>query len=174
MNTDMKKNSPPDPHPRSSASIRGSAYELTEGEKRDLIQLIGQGKPLPEKYRFILFKDSPEVELIWNGETRKEQEFRELILKAYRAEPLPEAGFFHGKTGGRLVVVGPIHLPVGRLFVEEVIAEGRKGLKGPQGREGLYPEISWCREGLPQSGGREGPPGCADITAKQRVRLSKP
>ena len=57
---------------------------------------------------------------------RKEQEFRDLILKAYRAEPLPEAGFFHGKTGARLVVVGPINLPVGRLFVEEVITECRK------------------------------------------------
>jgi site-specific DNA-methyltransferase (adenine-specific)/adenine-specific DNA-methyltransferase len=57
---------------------------------------------------------------------RKEQQFRDLILKAYRAEPLPDTGFFHGKTGGRLVVVGPINLPVGRLFVEEVITECRK------------------------------------------------
>jgi site-specific DNA-methyltransferase (adenine-specific)/adenine-specific DNA-methyltransferase len=57
---------------------------------------------------------------------RKEQEFRDLILKAYRAEPLPDAGFFHGKSGARLVVVGPINLPVGRLFVEEVITECRK------------------------------------------------
>ncbi len=57
---------------------------------------------------------------------RREQEFRDLILKAYRAEPLPDAGFFHGKSGSRLVVVGPINLPVGRLFVEEVITECRK------------------------------------------------
>lgn len=57
---------------------------------------------------------------------RKEREFRDLILKAYRAEPLPDADFFHGKNGGRLVVVGPINLPVGRLFVEEVITECRK------------------------------------------------
>lgn len=57
---------------------------------------------------------------------RKEQEFRDLILKAYRAEPLPDTGFFHGKHGGRLVVVGPINLPVGRLFIEEVITECRK------------------------------------------------
>jgi site-specific DNA-methyltransferase (adenine-specific)/adenine-specific DNA-methyltransferase len=56
----------------------------------------------------------------------KEREFRDLILKAYRAEPLPDAGFFHGKNGGRLVVVGPINQPVGRLFVEEVITECRK------------------------------------------------
>lgn len=58
--------------------------------------------------------------------SKKEQEFRELILKAYRAEPLPEAGFFDGKAGSRLVVVGPINLPVSRLFVDEVIFECRK------------------------------------------------
>jgi site-specific DNA-methyltransferase (adenine-specific)/adenine-specific DNA-methyltransferase len=57
---------------------------------------------------------------------KKAQEYRDLILSAYRAEPLPESGFFHGKTAGRLVVVGPINLPVGRLFVEEVITECRK------------------------------------------------
>jgi hypothetical protein len=122
---------------------------------------------------------------------RKEQEFRDLILKAYRAEPLGGGGFdpgsagvppapsgvapdgsgsargrkgakaaisasvlpggtpgsagatpalpaqsdalrrahdefFHGKVANRLVVVGPINLPVGRLFVEEVITECRK------------------------------------------------
>jgi len=57
---------------------------------------------------------------------RKEQEFRDLILKAYKATPTDAEGFFHGKQGNRLVVVGPINLPVGRLFVEEVITECRK------------------------------------------------
>jgi DNA modification methylase len=57
---------------------------------------------------------------------RKEGEFRDLILRAYRAEPLADTAFFHGKSGGRLVIVGPINLPVGRLFVEEVITECRK------------------------------------------------
>ena len=58
---------------------------------------------------------------------KKEQEYRELILRAYRAEPLaPTEPFFHGKLAGRLVVVGPINLPVGRLFIEEVITECRK------------------------------------------------
>ena len=57
---------------------------------------------------------------------RKEQEFRDLILKAYKATPTDAEGFFHGKAGNRLVVVGPINLPVGRLFVEEVITECRK------------------------------------------------
>ena len=57
---------------------------------------------------------------------QKEREFRELILRAYKAQPLAEPGFFHGGFNGRLVVIGPINLPVGRLFVEEVIVECRK------------------------------------------------
>jgi len=62
---------------------------------------------------------------------RKEREFRDLILRAYKATGLGEGGevqdgFFHGVKAGRLVVVGPINLPVGRLFVEEVITECRK------------------------------------------------
>ena len=47
------------------------AYELTDAEKRDLIKLIEQGRPLPDKYRFILFADKREVELVWNGKTRE-------------------------------------------------------------------------------------------------------
>ena len=57
---------------------------------------------------------------------QKEQEFRDLILRAYKAQLLEDQSFFHGKNAGRLVVVGPINLPVGRLFVEEVITESRK------------------------------------------------
>ena len=61
----------------------------------------------------------------------KEREFRDLILRAYKASPLgaegaSQDGFFHGARNGRLVVIGPINLPVGRLFVEEVITECRK------------------------------------------------
>ncbi|MDH3209975.1 MAG: DNA methyltransferase [Burkholderiaceae bacterium] len=64
---------------------------------------------------------------------QKESEFRELILRAYKATGFGGAegvqaqdGFFHGARNGRLVVIGPINLPVGRLFVEEVITECRK------------------------------------------------
>jgi len=46
-------------------------YELSDAEKRDLIKLINAGKPLPEKYRFLLFEDKREVELVWNGKTRE-------------------------------------------------------------------------------------------------------
>jgi len=47
-----------------------TAYELSDAERRDLIGLIQEGKPLPEKYRFVLFEDKREVELVWNGKTR--------------------------------------------------------------------------------------------------------
>jgi site-specific DNA-methyltransferase (adenine-specific)/adenine-specific DNA-methyltransferase len=50
---------------------REAAYELTDAEKRDLIKLIEQGKPLPEKYRFLRFEDKREVELLWYGKTRE-------------------------------------------------------------------------------------------------------
>jgi site-specific DNA-methyltransferase (adenine-specific)/adenine-specific DNA-methyltransferase len=46
-------------------------YELSDAEKRDLIKLITEDKPLPEKYRFQLFQDKREVELVWNGKTRE-------------------------------------------------------------------------------------------------------
>ena len=46
-------------------------YGLSDAEKRDLIKLINEGKPLPEEYRFLLFEDKREVELVWNGKTRE-------------------------------------------------------------------------------------------------------
>ncbi len=42
---------------------------LTDDEKRDAIKLIEAGKPLPDKYRFLLFDGDREVELLWNGKT---------------------------------------------------------------------------------------------------------
>ncbi len=36
--------------------------KLTENEKRDAVKLIEAGKPLPEKYRFLLFEDKRAVE----------------------------------------------------------------------------------------------------------------
>lgn len=45
--------------------------KLTENEKRDVIKFLEAGKPLPEKYRFLLFDDSREVELLWNGKTNE-------------------------------------------------------------------------------------------------------
>lgn len=54
---------------------------------------------------------------------KKEKAFLELILRAYRAETVEGFKTFHGKKSSRLVAVGPINLPVTRLFVDEVIKE---------------------------------------------------
>ena len=42
---------------------------LSDNEKRDIAKYIEAGKPLPDKYRFLLFSDKQEVELVWNGKT---------------------------------------------------------------------------------------------------------
>lgn len=56
----------------------------------------------------------------------KEKAFVELILKSYKAEAIEGTSTFHGKKAGRMVAVGPVNLPVTRLFVEEVINECRQ------------------------------------------------
>jgi adenine-specific DNA-methyltransferase len=42
---------------------------LTPAEKQDIIRFLEADKPLPDKYRFLLFEDKREVELVWNGKT---------------------------------------------------------------------------------------------------------
>ena len=53
-----------------SQTKKGSLY-LSDNEKRDIVKYLEAGKPLPEKYRFLLFKDDREVELVWNGKTNE-------------------------------------------------------------------------------------------------------
>lgn len=43
--------------------------KLTDNEKRDAVRFIEEGKPLPEKYRFLLFDESKQIELTWNGKS---------------------------------------------------------------------------------------------------------
>jgi len=57
---------------------------------------------------------------------QKEKDFVALILKAYKAETIENFRCFQGKKAGRLVAVGPVNLPVTRLFVEEIILECRE------------------------------------------------
>ncbi len=56
----------------------------------------------------------------------KEKDFLKLILHAYKAEAVQNFETFHGKKNNRLVAIGPINLPVTRLFVEEIINECRQ------------------------------------------------
>lgn len=45
--------------------------ELTETEKREILLCLEEGKPLSDKYRFLLFGEKKEVELVWNGKTNQ-------------------------------------------------------------------------------------------------------
>ena len=202
--------------------------KLSEQEKQDIIRYLEADRPLPDKYRFLLFEDKREVELVWNGKSNdvcnvvlpfqiiehvdepraekpedtsaqgalfdargrqlkadgktyrafevlnlgkyerqhfvginpslreeeqqqqlaaKEAAFLDLILKAYRAEKIEHFAAFHGKKAGRLVAVGPVNLPVTRLFIEEIILECRKkritkvDVLGFEFEMGLFPNI---------------------------------
>lgn len=44
---------------------------LTDAEKQEILRFIEADKPLPDKYRFLLFEDKREVELVWNGKTNE-------------------------------------------------------------------------------------------------------
>jgi hypothetical protein len=77
----------------------------------------------------------------------KESAFLELILHAYQAEKTEGFATFHGKKSGRLVAIGPVNLPVTRLFVEEIILECRKkqitkvDILGFEFEMGLFPNV---------------------------------
>ena len=75
----------------------------------------------------------------------KEAAFLDLILKAYKAEKVDGFESFQGKKQGRMVVVGPINVPVSRRFVEEIVLDCRKhhitkvDLLGFEFEMGLFP-----------------------------------
>jgi hypothetical protein len=45
--------------------------QLTPAELQEVNRFLDAGKPLPDKYRFLLFEDKREVELVWNGKTNE-------------------------------------------------------------------------------------------------------
>lgn len=63
------------------------ALDLTENEKRDIVKYLEANKPLPDKYRFLLFGDKQEVELVWNGKTN---EVTNLVLPFQTIEHIDE------------------------------------------------------------------------------------
>ena len=78
---------------------------------------------------------------------QREQDFMDLIVKAYRAEHSDGFKTFQARKNGRMVSVGPINLPVTRLFVEEVLREciekqiTRVDILAFEFEMGLFPKI---------------------------------
>ena len=77
----------------------------------------------------------------------KENAFIDLILRAYSAEKAEGFTSFQGKKAGRLIAIGPVNLPVTRLFIEEIILECRKhqitrvDVLGFEFEMGLFPNL---------------------------------
>ncbi len=59
-------------------------------------------------------------------QSAKDAEFLKLILRAYQAQAATGYRTFQGMKAGRLVAVGPVNMPVTRLFIEELVLECRE------------------------------------------------
>ena len=116
-----------------------------EGEDYRAFEILNLGKYERQHYIGInpdLREEQKEQQL-----AAKEAAFLDLILRAYRAEKVEGFTTFNGKRTGRLVAVGPVNMPVTRLFVEEIILECRKkhitkvDILGFEFEMGLFPNV---------------------------------
>jgi DNA modification methylase len=116
-----------------------------EGKDYRAFEILNLGKY--ERQHFIDVNPDLREEQRKQQAAAKEAAFLELILRAYRAEKTESFATFHGKKAGRLVAIGPVNLPVTRLFVEEVILECRKkhitkvDILGFEFEMGLFPNV---------------------------------
>ena len=95
-----------------------------EGKDYRAFELLNLGRYQRQHYVGVttsLRPDEQERQL-----TQREEDYLALILRAYRAAPVQGYRTFHGIKAGRLVAVGPADVPVGRLYVDEVLAEARE------------------------------------------------
>ena len=116
-----------------------------EGKDYRAFEILNMGKY--ERQHFIGINPDLREEQKKQQIAAKEAAFLDLILRAYRAEKTEGFTAFHGKRAGRLVAIGPVNLPVARLFVEEIILECRKqhitkvDILGFEFEMGLFPNV---------------------------------
>jgi site-specific DNA-methyltransferase (adenine-specific)/adenine-specific DNA-methyltransferase len=116
-----------------------------EGKDYRAFEILNLGKY--ERQHFIGVNPDLREEQKQQQMAAKEAAFLDLILHAYRAEKTDGFATFHGKRAGRLVAIGPVNLPVTRLFVEEIILECRKkhitkvDILGFEFEMGLFPNV---------------------------------
>ena len=117
----------------------------TEGRDYRAFEILNLGKY--ERQHYVGVNDDLREEQKQQQLAAKEAAFLELILNAYRAEKVEGFTTFHGKRSGRMVVIGPVNMPVTRLFVEEIILECRKkhitkvDILGFEFEMGLFPNV---------------------------------
>jgi len=64
-----------------------SKLVLSDNEIRDIVNHLEKGIPLPDEYRFLLFGNKREVELVWNG---KSGEVSNIVLPFQTIEQVDE------------------------------------------------------------------------------------
>lgn len=100
-----------------------------------------------ERQLFVTGIDEIDAKTLNQKELNKEQAFIRLIATAYKAEPVTGFRTFRAKKAGRVVAIGPVDMPVSRLFAEQVVDECiEKGitkvdLLGFEFEMGLFPSI---------------------------------
>ena len=100
----------------------GAQRELKKsGEKYRAFAILNLGKY--ERQHYIGVNPNLSDEQQRQQIARRSRDYQRLILHAYSAQAVEQSGVFHGKKAGRMVAIGPINLPVTRLFVEEVVEE---------------------------------------------------
>ena len=116
-----------------------------QGQDYRAFEILNLGKY--ERQHYVGVNPNLREELRRQQLEEKEKAFLDLILRAYRAERTDGFASFHGKRSGRLVAVGPVNMPVSRLFVEEIILECRKkhitkvDILGFEFEMGLFPNV---------------------------------
>lgn len=124
----------------------GVQRELKEkGKDFRAFEILNLGKY--ERQHYIGVNENLRAEEQQRQLESKEREFVELVLNAYRADTAEGFKTFQGKKNGRLVAVGPVNVPVSRLYVEEVILECRTkhitkvDILGFEFEMGLFPNV---------------------------------
>jgi adenine-specific DNA-methyltransferase len=124
----------------------GVQRELKKGGKNfRAFEILNLGKY--ERQHYIGINENLRLEEQQKQIESREQEFVGLILNAYKADSAEGFKTFQGKKSGRLVAVGPVNVPVSRLFVEEVILECRQkhitkvDILGFEFEMGLFPNV---------------------------------
>ena len=117
----------------------------TQDKEFRAFEILNLGKY--ERQLFVTGIDEIDAKTLNQKELNKEQAFIRLISTAYKAEPISGFRTFRAKKAGRVVAIGPVDMPVSRLFAEQVVDECiEKGvtkvdLLGFEFEMGLFPSI---------------------------------
>ncbi len=116
-----------------------------QGQNYRALEILNLGKY--ERQHFVAVNPNLRPSDQQRQRRQKRGEFVQLILHAYQAQQVEQCRVFHGKKYDRMVVVGPIDLPVNRLDIEAAIAECRKygvtkvDVLGFEFEMGLFPHV---------------------------------